>query len=431
MRILIISHECDSIDLARRLVQEGNKVKFYCNSSGYDRVGMGFGIRKVRDWKRELSWVGKDGLIIFDYTGFGKTQDELRAQGYAVVGGSETGDRLELDRNYASTVLKEHGLNILPQHHFGLSEAIKYIKEHAGPWVIKHNGYADKTLTYVGRLPDGRDVIDVLNSYRTTCRSVVIQKKVQGVEIGVGRFFNGEGWTGPIELNIEHKKLFTGGLGPKTSEMGTLMWFVDNEQNRLFSATIGRLTPWLQQSRFKGDIDINCIINEEGIFPLEVTARFGYPALHGSCALTRSPFGEFLKAVADGKESSMQYHESFGIVVQMAVPPFPYRAINETYNPEGLKIYFTDSLTPEDMNHIHFNDVCLRKKKDGNREYTIAARHGYVMCITGIGDTVDAARHKAYSLIGKAVVPKMFYRKDIGVKFVEQDQAQLQQWGWL
>ena len=81
MRILFISHECDSIDLARRLVQEGNEVKFYCDSQGYERVGMGFGIRKVRDWKRELRWVGKDGLIVFDYTGFGKTQDELRQQG--------------------------------------------------------------------------------------------------------------------------------------------------------------------------------------------------------------------------------------------------------------------------------------------------------------------------------------------------------------
>ena len=175
MRILIISRECDSIDLARRLVQEGNEVKFYCSTSGYERVGLGFGFKKVHDWRRELSWVGKSGLIIFDYTGFGKTQDELRVQGYAVVGGAEAADRIELDRDYANTVLKDHGLNTVPLFYFRLPAAIKYIKEHEGPWVVKHNGYADKTLTYVGRLPDGRDVIDVLNSYRTTCRSVVIQ----------------------------------------------------------------------------------------------------------------------------------------------------------------------------------------------------------------------------------------------------------------
>jgi phosphoribosylamine--glycine ligase len=209
------------------------------------------------------------------------------------------------------------------------------------------------------------------------------------------------------------------------------MWFDDNEQNKLFAATIGKLTSFLQHSQFRGDIDINCIINEEGIFPLEITARFGYPALHGSCALTSSPFGDFLKTVAAGSAPNMHYHKAFGIVIQVVVPLFPYRVVNEKYNPEGLKIYFTDSVTQEDMNHIHFNDVCLRSNKDGAREYSIAASHGYVMCVTGIGNTVDAARHKAYSLIDKIVVPKMFYRNDIGMKFIERDQHMLQEWGWL
>ncbi len=166
-----------------------------------------------------------------------------------------------------------------------------------------------------------------------------------------------------------------------TSEMGTLMWFDADEQNRLFTETIDRLTPWLRQAKFRGDIDINCIINEEGVFPLEVTARFGYPALHGSCALTKSPFGEFLKSVADGMESAVEYHRAFGLVVQVAVPPFPYLAINEKYNPEGLKIYFTQPVSEEEMAHIHFNDVCLRGN-DGNRQYAIAARQGYVLCVT-------------------------------------------------
>ena len=430
MRILIISKECDSVDLARRLVLEGNEVKFYCNAPGYERVGLGFGFKKVRDWKRELSWVGKDGLIIFDYTGFGKIQDDLRQQGYAVVGGCEAADRLELDRDYANAVLKDHGLNILPQYHFSLSKAIKHIKEHDGPWVIKHNGYADKTLTYVGQLPDGRDVIDVLNSYRRECRSVIIQKKVSGVEIGVARFFNGHDWTGPIEMNVEHKKLCSGDLGPKTSEMGTLMWFDDDERNRFFIETIGKLTPFLRQIKFRGDIDINCIINDEGIFPLEVTARFGYPALHGSCVLTRSPFGEFLKSVADGTQSDVGYHRAFGLVVQVAVPPFPYMMSNENYNPEGLKIYFSQPLSEGEIDHIHFNDVCLRGV-NGNRQYAIAARHGYALCVTGIGDTAEKARNKAYGLIDKIVIPKMFYRHDIGDKFIHKDQAQLQQWGWL
>ena len=431
MRILIISHECDSIDLARRLVLEGNEVKFYCNSPGYERVGLGFGIKKVRDWKRELSWVGKDGLIIFDYTGFGKTQDELRQQGYAVVGGSAGADRLELDRDYANAVLQDHGLNTVPLYHFSLPTAIKYIKEHEGPWVIKHNGYVDKTLTYVGKLADGRDVLDILKSYRNECRTVVIQKKVEGVELAVARFFNGKDWLGPIEMTMEHKKLFPGDLGPKTGEMGTLMWFDDNENNLLFQQTLSRLKPFLSEINFKGKFDINCIINENGPIPLEVTPRFGYPAQEMNNALFRPPFGLFLKAAADGKKHSVKWRKGFGIVVQVAVPPFPYHCINERYNPNGLKIYFADTMTDEDWCHIHFSDVSQRQNKSGEKEYHIASPSGYVMCVTGIGTTVQAAQKKAYSLLGNIVIPKMFYRNDIGLKFIEKEQVLLRKWGYL
>ncbi|MBM4310796.1 MAG: hypothetical protein FJ119_07610 [Deltaproteobacteria bacterium] len=431
LRILIISKECDPIDLGRRLVEEGNAVKYYCDTPGYERVGLGFGIKKVADWKRELGWVGKSGLIIFDYTGFGKTQDELRAQGYAVVGGCEAADRLELDRDYANDILRGHGLTTIPLHHLTIDAALKFIKNNRGPWVIKHNGYVDKTLTYVGKLHDGRDVLDLLKSYRKECSSVVIQKKVEGIELAVARFFNGTDWTGPVEMTMEHKKLFPCDVGPKTSEMGTLMWLDDDENNMLFQQTLARLKPFLQSINFKGKFDINCIINENGPVPLEVTARFGYPALDMSNVLFRPPMGLLLKSVADGTPYTARWHKGFGIVVQVAVPPFPYQGLSDRYNPEGLKIYFKQKPTAREMNHIHFSDVMKRGSKNGDSEYSIVSCSGYVLCVTGVGDTAEQARDKAYGLIEKIVIPKMFFRNDIGGKFIHKDRGCLQLYGWL
>ncbi len=51
--------------------------------------------------------------------------------------------------------------------------------------------------------------------------------------------------------------------------------------------------------------------------------------------------------------------------------------------------------------------------------------------ITGIGETVQDAREKECRLIDKIVIPKMFYRNDIGVKFIERDNALLEKWGYL
>jgi len=436
MRILFISKECAGISLAYKLVEEANEVKLYVQQKGFEKVGKGFGIRKVGDWRNELSWVGEKGLIVFDYTGFGKLQDDLRKQGYSIVGSSEDGDRLELERDYSHTILKSYGLKSIPLRHFTAGgDAIKFIEKTKSEWVIKHNGCVDKTVTYVGKMPDGCDVVDVLKNdhkyNRKECKTVVLQKKINGVEIAVARFFNGREWVGPVEMAVEHKKLFPGDLGPKTDEMGTLMWYDGASSNRLFQETLSKLGPFLMKVDFRGKVDINCIVNEEGAFPLEVTARFGYPAMDLQNVFFLSPWSQFLKAVADRKHFDVKFSEGYGIVVQIAVPPFPYANLNKKYNPEGLKIYFQKELTEEEWRHIHFSEVSAKLCDGGGKEYFVAANGGYVLCVTGRGKTVQRAREKAYSLIDKIVIPKMFYRNDIGLKFIERDKALLKKWGYL
>ena len=52
--------------------------------------------------------------------------------------------------------------------------------------------------------------------------------------------------------------------------------------------------------------------------------------------------------------------------------------------------------------------------------------------IVGLPDkAVEEAREKAYEIASKIVVPKMFYRTDIGIKFIKEDQANLKKWGWI
>jgi len=45
--------------------------------------------------------------------------------------------------------------------------------------------------------------------------------------------------------------------------------------------------------------------------------------------------------------------------------------------------------------------------------------------------TVEEARRQTYGLLGRIVVPRMFYRDDIGQRLIERDRDLLQKWGYL
>ena len=97
-------------------------------------------------------------------------------------------------------------------------------------YVIKPSGEAQniKRMLFVGEEEDGKDIIQVLRAYKSVSSEDIkvfqLQKRVTGVEVAVGAFFNGKEYVYPININFEHKKLFPGQIGPSTGEMGTTMY---------------------------------------------------------------------------------------------------------------------------------------------------------------------------------------------------------------
>ena len=163
MRVLFISGEMIAGDLAYRLKQEGCDVKLFIEDESRKDCFENM-VEKTDDWKKELDWVGKDGLIVFDDVGYGKEQDDLRKEGYLVVGGSEGGDKLEKDREFGQDTLKASGVNTEESKNFDdIETALEYIKKNKAKWVVKQNNHKS-SLAYVGSMEDGSDVESVLKS---------------------------------------------------------------------------------------------------------------------------------------------------------------------------------------------------------------------------------------------------------------------------
>ncbi len=432
MRFLGIGGYCDLGDMYLRLAREGHEVRVHVSARESQDTFAGL-VDRCADWRAELPWVraaGQDGIILFEGADRGATQDELRAAGYNVVGGSAFGDRLESDRDFGRSVLQSLGIATAPLLAFAsFDEGIDHIRRRPGRYVLKPNGTGAWAMeSYVGQLDDGSDVIDVLNSLASqppgkTPPSFILMDHLQGVEVGVGAFFNGAEFLRPVRIDFEHKRFFTGNLGELTGEMGTLVSWSGGD--RIFEATLAKLAPRLAQSGYRGWINLNTIVDERGIWPLEFTARFGYPGFAILSSLQTEGWAPLLRRLCDQSRPSFDTRDGFSVGVVLTVPPFPYQS-TEPPSPTNLRILFRRPLTAAEEARLHFCEVA---KRDGH--LVTAGIMGQVMVVTGTGETVTAAQAKAYDLVKQVVIANMRYRTDIGSGYEARDAALLRKWGWL
>jgi phosphoribosylamine--glycine ligase len=295
--------------------------------------------------------------------------------------------------------------------------------------VLKFNGSGWATMrNYVGARDDGADLLGALAHQRDRWTydhrpDFILMEHARGVEVGVGAYFDGTRFLSPPNLDWEHKRFCNGDLGELTGEMGTVVTYRGAE--RLFDATLGRLAPRLAAAGHHGYVNLNTIINAAGVWPLELTCRFGYPGYSILEALHAEPWSGLLARVADGGGGAIATHDGYAVGVVLTVPPFPY---SEGYArlSKGLPIHVPAEFTDDDRHHLHFAEVA----RSGGRLVT-AGSIGYVMVVTGRGPTVVEAQRAAYARAAAIAIPNVRYRTDIGDKLVARDHAELVRLGWM
>lgn len=422
-KFLLISDEGCIGDLGYKLKNEGCEVKYHISSKSNQDVSDGF-VEKAPDWESFKDWAD---VIVFDDVGFGSLADKLRKEGKKVVGGTPYTDKLELDRDFAMGELKAAGLNTPPSWDFdSFDPAIKFVQENPGRYVVKPSGKAqnEKVLSFVGIEEDGKDILAILEQYKSAwsgkIKSFQIQKFMAGVEVAVGGFFNGKDFVLPVCINFEHKKMFNGEIGPATGEMGTALFW--SSTNELYRAILAKMKEKLSAAGYVGYFDINCIANARGIYPLECTPRFGYPTLSIQMEAVQSPWGEFLSALTQQQDFNLKVRKGFQVGIVVAVPPFPFS------DPAAFRKYSEDAavIFKKPMNDgVYPGDV---KLVEGN--WRLAGNSGYALVVTGSGYTMEEARKEAYGRVKNIIIPNMFYRTDIGERWYK-DGDLLLTWGYL
>jgi len=432
VRFLGIGETIDLGDMYLRLQAAGHEVRVHVADERSRDVMQGM-IPFSAHWRDELDWIreaGEEGIILFETASSGEMQDSLRREGFNVIGGSAFGDRLENDRAYGQEVLSNAGLQTAASRTFdSFDEGVTFIRATPGRYVFKLNGSGwSSTRGYVGQMGDGVDMIAMLTAARNNWTadeqpSFVLMDYVSGVEVGVGGFFNGERFLSPANLDWEHKRFFPGDIGELTGEMGTVVTYRGAEL--IFGATLACVAPLLRESGYCGYINLNTIVNDGGIWPLEFTCRFGYPGFPILDALHKETWDSVHSALVLRKRRELSTRDGYAVGVVITVPPFPY---SDGYGElgKGTPICFREPLTEPDRDAFHYGEVAL-----DHGQLITAGMIGYVMVVTGAGDSVEDARREAYDRVGKVVIPNARYRNDIGLKLIAEDRARLIEWGWL
>ena len=421
MRVLGITETCDLGSLYLRLIAEGHEVRVAVSDPLAADTMAGL-VPRTEDWRAELPWVrkaGTDGLIVFEAIGFGALQDDLRRQGFNVIGGSAFGDRLENDRAFALQLLAPHGMRLAPVVEFSdRAEAIADLRARPRRCVFKRSASAGET--FVGAMRDGSDIVALLSGRAPgPDERFVLMDHVEGVETGVGAYFNGERFLRPACIDWEYKRFFAGDMGELTGEMGTVATY-DNS-DKIFEATLAQVEPLLREAGHVGYVNLNTIINADGIWPIEFTCRFGYPGFAVLEPLQAVGWGELFRRMISRDQTAFEKHPGWSLCVVLTTPPFPHSR-REIEAPVGLPVIVNDI----EAQHLHLGEVGL-----ANGQLVTSGLYGWTAVVTGTAATISEAKAEAYRRAALVQTPNLRYRLDIGDRQLAGEIEQLRSWLWL
>lgn len=417
-KFMFISNHGDALGLAFMLKNAGHQVAAQIRSSksrqNFDNMLLKF---EARDqWEK---WVDKETTFVFDSNGGGPLADRLRAQGYNVFGGGKFADTLELDRDAGFEFMRQVGIKVPTTKGFYDWESGKqFAKAHKTErWVFKPSGALadnDAIGSYVSSDPEDLcAMMDYWDSVHRGPIEYVLQQFLEGVAISTEGWFNGEEWMTPFNHTVERKQVMNGNLGPSGGCSGNSVWGHFNNSNHIIDEGIRLMGPVLREFDYRGPIDLNTVVNDEGVFALEFTPRFGYDALPALTQLYQGDLGELMASLARGdKPKEMALKRGFASALRVSVPPYPSEEFKHV---GGIPIRGWEK---EHRPNLFFYEVML----DDQNRFVTAPAYGAVAAITGHGNTIEESFETPRYLAKLAKIPEKQYRTDI-VETLDNDYA--------
>jgi phosphoribosylamine---glycine ligase len=389
--------------LLKRIQDEGNTCSICIVENDYANVYDGI--------LAKTDYPSPKDIIIFDSSGMGEKADYFKKEGFKVFGASSFHDKLENDREFGLDFMQNHGICIPNTQSFSdFKEGIKFVKANKDiRYVFKPSGENIPTkLTYSSS--DSEDLIHYMNyvekNFGKEIDDFVLQEFVEGALISTEYWIGKDGFIEPINHTIEVKKLMNDDLGPSTGCSGNIVW--QGEEDSVLAEALRGIELELIEEGYIGPIDLNAIINDDGVFGLEWTPRFGLDAMPTLLQLINGDVGKIISDSFESGSKSMDLFECFAGGARLTIPPYPIEPedlgeIEKNSPNEGIPIRGLE----DHEEYCYFYEVM---KQDDLLVHSSGT--GVIACISDTGLVRDCFQN-VNDILENCKVPDKQYRTDL------------------
>ncbi len=342
--------------------------------------------------------------------------DDFRAAGLKIFGPSQYAAQLESSKDFAKAFMHKYAIPTAGYQTFtDAKEAHDYINSKGVPIVIKADGLAaGKGVIVAMSLEDAHEAIDDMllgNKMGEAGARVVIEDFLQGEEASFIVMVDGENVL-PMATSQDHKRLLDGDMGPNTGGMGAYSpapVVTDDVYQRVMDKIIYPTVKGMQAEGhpFTGFLYAGLMIDDQGEpYTIEFNCRFGDPETQPIMMRLESDFVDLLEAaLSEGLDKvTAKWTEQTAVGVVLAAAGYPD-------SPRKGDVITGIEQANEHGKVFHAGTMV-------NEHGQLVSHGGRVLCVVGLGDSVENAKAQAYTALTEIHFADMQYRHDIADKAI-------------
>jgi phosphoribosylamine--glycine ligase len=424
MRILVIGNGSREHALGWRLSQSAHKPKLFFAPGNFGTALVGTNVPFEVDDVNGLTHFAKDKAIDLTLVGpevplVAGIVDAFRAQGLVIIGPDQAGAQLEGSKAFSKAFMDKHQI---PTAGYGVytdvASAKAALRDYELPVVIKADGLAaGKGVIIAENYEIAERTLEEMmleGRFGASGDTVVLEEFLKGFEASIICLVDGKTIL-PLETAQDYKKIFDGDLGPNTGGMGSYSpsVFIDaalmaDIDERVLQPTLRGLQA--EGFDFRGIVFIGLMIDQDcptgiadGIQVLEYNVRFGDPETQSLMARLDSDFVDVLLALNEQRldEVVLKWSPNRAVSVVLASEGYPddFEKGFEIEFP-GMQTEFLPGVT------AFFGGAVTTDGKP-------VTSGGRVVTVTAVGETLEAARKKAYMGVEQIRYANKYARTDI------------------